>query len=326
MPRTNDRGLFEKVKGSDIWWIHYHDEFGRRKRELGGTKAMARNLYDQRKREVLLRGKQPELAAAEQPAVRFAEIMRDALAYSSGHAKHHVEVFRAERMCKWWGPRPAVSITPQEIEVQFASLTAIGHNHRPETMQRPVSNATFNRYRAQLSLAFQLAQRYGKLPLGFNPARLVKLRKEARRVRWLSAEEEKSLRQVIQREYPDKPWLHLLAGCLIAAAGMLGMSQLTGTTPFAWPAVCYVLVGVGFALMVPAGSAAAGSGTTGARARSTGCHGPARLRAPTSCSGTASTPASGWACPAPWASDMGIRRGARIVRHPWRGAGPGVRP
>jgi hypothetical protein len=35
------------------------------------------------------------------------------------------------------------------------------------------------------------------------------------------------------------------------------MSQLTTTTPFAWPALCYVLVGVGFALMVPAGSAAA---------------------------------------------------------------------
>jgi MFS transporter, DHA2 family, methylenomycin A resistance protein len=47
------------------------------------------------------------------------------------------------------------------------------------------------------------------------------------------------------------------AGCLIAAVGTFGMSQLTTTTPFAWPAVCYILVGVGFALMVPAGSAAA---------------------------------------------------------------------
>ena len=32
-------------------------------------------------------------------------------------------------------------------------------------------------------------------------------------------------------------------GCLIAAAGVLGMSQLTTTTPFAWPAACYILVG-----------------------------------------------------------------------------------
>jgi MFS transporter, DHA2 family, methylenomycin A resistance protein len=47
------------------------------------------------------------------------------------------------------------------------------------------------------------------------------------------------------------------SGCVIAAVGMLGMSQVTTATPFAWPAACYILVGVGFALMVPAGSAAA---------------------------------------------------------------------
>jgi MFS transporter, DHA2 family, methylenomycin A resistance protein len=46
-------------------------------------------------------------------------------------------------------------------------------------------------------------------------------------------------------------------GCLVAAAGMLGMSQLKTATPFAWPAACYSLVGVGFALMVPAVSSAA---------------------------------------------------------------------
>jgi MFS family permease len=47
------------------------------------------------------------------------------------------------------------------------------------------------------------------------------------------------------------------SGCLIAAAGMAGMSQLTTATAFAWAAACYILVGVGFALMVPAGSTAA---------------------------------------------------------------------
>lgn len=46
-------------------------------------------------------------------------------------------------------------------------------------------------------------------------------------------------------------------GCLIAAAGTVGMSQIGTTTPFAWPAVCYALVGVGFGLLVPAGSTAA---------------------------------------------------------------------
>jgi hypothetical protein len=47
------------------------------------------------------------------------------------------------------------------------------------------------------------------------------------------------------------------SGCFIAAAGMLGMSQLTTATPFAWPAACYIVVGAGFGLMVPAGSSAA---------------------------------------------------------------------
>jgi MFS transporter, DHA2 family, methylenomycin A resistance protein len=47
------------------------------------------------------------------------------------------------------------------------------------------------------------------------------------------------------------------SGCFIAAAGVLGMSQLTTATPFAWPAACYIFVGVGFGLMVPAVSAAA---------------------------------------------------------------------
>jgi EmrB/QacA subfamily drug resistance transporter len=46
-------------------------------------------------------------------------------------------------------------------------------------------------------------------------------------------------------------------GCLIAAAGVAGMSQLTPATPFGWAAVWYVLVGVGFGLLVPAGSTAA---------------------------------------------------------------------
>ena len=46
-------------------------------------------------------------------------------------------------------------------------------------------------------------------------------------------------------------------GCVVAAGGVLGMSQLGVRTPFAWAAGCYVLVGIGFALMVPASSAAA---------------------------------------------------------------------
>jgi MFS transporter, DHA2 family, methylenomycin A resistance protein len=66
---------------------------------------------------------------------------------------------------------------------------------------------------------------------------------------------------VAQRRHQLGRWLPEAAavgwGCVIAGAGTLGMSQLTTTTTFALPAVSYVLVGVGFGLMVPAGSAAA---------------------------------------------------------------------
>jgi hypothetical protein len=66
---------------------------------------------------------------------------------------------------------------------------------------------------------------------------------------------------VAQRRHRLARWLSEAAaigwGCVIAAAGVLAMSQLTTTTTFALAAVSYVLVGVGFGLMVPAGSAAA---------------------------------------------------------------------
>jgi EmrB/QacA subfamily drug resistance transporter len=66
---------------------------------------------------------------------------------------------------------------------------------------------------------------------------------------------------VAQRRRRLARWLPEAAaigwGCVMAAAGTLAMSQLTTTTTFALPAVSYVLVGVGFGLMVPAGSAAA---------------------------------------------------------------------
>ena len=66
---------------------------------------------------------------------------------------------------------------------------------------------------------------------------------------------------VAQRRPQLARWLPEAAavgwGCVIAATGTLGMSQLTTTTAFALPAVSYVLVGVGFGLMVPASSAGA---------------------------------------------------------------------
>ena len=66
---------------------------------------------------------------------------------------------------------------------------------------------------------------------------------------------------VAQRRHQLARWLPepqaIGWGCMLAATGTLGMSQLTLTSPVALPAICYVLVGIGFGLMVPAGSTAA---------------------------------------------------------------------
>ncbi len=51
--RRNPRGVFEKVPGSEAWWIRYHDAHGRLRREKAGTRGMAVKLYQKRKTEAL---------------------------------------------------------------------------------------------------------------------------------------------------------------------------------------------------------------------------------------------------------------------------------
>lgn len=60
-----DRGLFERPPGSGVWWIHYHDQFGKRHREKIGSKSSARLAYTKRKGEVLQGKKLPELNRRE---------------------------------------------------------------------------------------------------------------------------------------------------------------------------------------------------------------------------------------------------------------------
>jgi integrase len=208
--KADNRGLFEREKGSGIWSIRYTDREGHRRKEVVGIKSRARELYQQRKTEVRLAREAPATAASG--VVLFREIADDALKYSERHSTkgYKNEIFRRNRMCQWWGELEATALTPQQIELRFDSMTREGHNQRPETRSRPVSNGTLNRYRAQLSLAYQLAQKHAKVPIGFNPARLVPLRRERHRMRWLSAEEEQRLRVVLARDYPDKPWLAVL--------------------------------------------------------------------------------------------------------------------
>ena len=185
----NARGVFEKVPGSDIWWIRFIDAKGRFRREKAGTKGMAIDLYRKRKVEALEGKKLPE--RLRRATVTFAEIARDALAYSKVHkasTSYRCDTGRMEVLLAWFREYPAESITAQDIERQF--------------QKQEWAPATPNRYRALLSLTYRLAIRNGKVKE--NPARQVPHRLEDNaRIRFLSANEETALRKAIETKCPE---------------------------------------------------------------------------------------------------------------------------
>ncbi len=58
--QRKQRGVFERAKGSGIWWTRYLGSDGRIHREKAGTWAAARDLYIKRKNEALQGKKLPE--------------------------------------------------------------------------------------------------------------------------------------------------------------------------------------------------------------------------------------------------------------------------
>src|SRR2546427_246097 len=181
----NPRGVYEKDRGSGVWWIRYADATGRIRREKAGTKSTALVLYRKRKTEALQGKKLPE--RLRRPAVSFAELASDALSYSKSYKRSYKEDrYRMARLLEWFRDCPADSITPQEIE-----------RHLEETVRdEGWAPATANRCRALLSLIYRLGIRNGKVST--NPVRLVPHRRTNNtRVRWLSVDEERRLRQVI---------------------------------------------------------------------------------------------------------------------------------
>ncbi len=189
------RGVFEKMPGSGIWWICYFDADGRKRREKVGRKGAAIQLYRKRKTEVMEGKKLPEKLRARK--VSFAELAKDTLEYSRAHKRSYGDdEIRMAKLTDWLGDRPAESVSPQEIERWLSAKSTL----------KP---ATLNRYRALLSLVYRLGMQNGKVKL--NPARLVRQRKENNgRIRFLSTEEEQALRKVMLEKWlKDLPQLDL---------------------------------------------------------------------------------------------------------------------
>jgi integrase len=189
-PPAKVKGIFERVPGSGVWWVRYADRAGKIHRETAGTREAAGRLYRKRKTEALQGKKLPELLRNR--AVTFSDLAALAREHSESKGKHCPRWQRVIRqqlaqLEKWWGSRVADSLTPSEIESKLSE-----HTKAP---------ATFNRYKATVSLAYKVGIADGKVPV--NPARNVRQRTENNaRLRFLSDEEEKKLRAVIRERCP----------------------------------------------------------------------------------------------------------------------------
>jgi hypothetical protein len=143
------RGVFEKPKGSGVWWILYYAD-GVRHREKVGARGVAVATYQKRKSDDRAGIKLPETFRRKK-AVTFNELADDAMVYSKAHKKsHRGDLANLNSLRSEFGKMAAEEITPQEISAYLASRTDL----------KP---ASLNRYRSTLSMIFQEGIRNGRV-------------------------------------------------------------------------------------------------------------------------------------------------------------------
>lgn len=195
------RGVYEKVPGSNVWWIRYADASSRIRREKVGPKSAAIKLYQKRKTEVMQGKKLPETLPRR--VILFSEIADDARAYCEANNQgFQFDAYRLGRLKEEFGGC-TIEIPVEDLRCWFDKQTW--------------ENGTYNRYKSTLSLTYRLAIENGKTTS--NPARLLKGKREDNgRVRFLNqfqpsktellyllshANEESRLRAVIEAKFPS---------------------------------------------------------------------------------------------------------------------------
>jgi integrase len=189
MPRKvvrKERGVFEKVPGSDIWWIRFKVA-GVEHREKVGRRGDAIKLYKIRKADILRGVKMP--ANMKDKGIKFSVLAQEAIDWYVNHDRRDVRNFkgRMKFILEAFADRVADEIKPSDIDAWISS-------HK-------WSAATKNRYKNVFGKTFKIALADGKVT--GNPARMVEQRAENNaRIRFLSAAEEKRLREAIKKRFP----------------------------------------------------------------------------------------------------------------------------
>lgn len=187
------RGIFERIKGSGIWWIRWTDADGRKRREKAGTRGNAEKLLAKRHMQKLERAKLPENLRAR--AVTFRELCEDALVHSRAEntEKQTYELeLRINQLLPAFGSRAADSIRKNEIVTWLTEQAA----------ERKWAASSRNRWQATFSLVFRVGIDNEKVER--NPAARIRRKTEGGgRVRFLSDDEELRLRKAIQKRFPE---------------------------------------------------------------------------------------------------------------------------
>jgi site-specific recombinase XerD len=191
-PRQEKRkGVFERVKGSNIWWIRYTNEQGKRVAAKVGTFSAAVHVYEQRTAAIRLGVLLPN---SPRRGVRFSELATEAIKFSEKHhraAKDFKQ--RVNLAVDEFGDRVAESITTRELQDWVDEMAE----------EREWTGGTRNRFKSSVSTVFREGMRAGKINV--NPARLIRRSKESLgRVRFLSYEEEAKLRKAISATLPGR--------------------------------------------------------------------------------------------------------------------------
>ena len=212
------RGVYERERGSGVWWICYKQGTVR-KREKVGHKSDAITLYQQRKTELRAGAKlAPNLRSK---GVTFGVLADEAVAWSAEFhpkdirtVKSRMKAVRAE-----FGEQVAADIKPQTIDRWLTDYV------RPKSKKK-WSPATKNRYRALISMVYRQAMRNGRVAI--NPARLVAARAEDNaRIRFITYEEEALIRKIILKRCP----LHEVDFDVALETGMRLTEQFTTEWP-----------------------------------------------------------------------------------------------
>jgi integrase len=189
MPRQpkKQRGIFERVKKSGVWWIRYADQFGKMHIEKCGLFATAENLYHQRKTEMLQGKFDPGLLRRRQ--IGFDELIKDRAEVAKVELRSLAnEQYRLEYWRARFTNKAALVITEKDIQAAKNELA------------KDMAPASVNRFLATIKTVFTLALRNEKIDK--SPATHIKLfRLNNKRVRHLSEEEEGRLFAVLPEQH-----------------------------------------------------------------------------------------------------------------------------